>query len=805
MAPDLPMNLLPRRRRWLGITLLGLAPLVAAIAARASSSAAEGRVVVLGFDGADSRTVARMIGEGELPHLAKLASEGTFAPLVSTHPAESAAGWAAINTGTNPVKNNVPSFIKRILPDMGPGFAHISIDDRPIGELDAPWLVALLARGGTGLTVGAGVGGFLLGLLVLAGLLRIGMLVSALLGLVAGGALAFAAHRAAAYVPSEIPDVNASLIRQPGFWDLAAEGGKRAIVLDAALAFGRPATPGARVLGGLGLPDLRGGSNGYWTIYTTDEFADRSGTVSKTSGTGTTYRIDEKDGRVETVLFGPIDSVARSRVERELADLDRRIAVSKGWKETQALRDRRKEVEAGRKAGDAARAQAPLGIERRGERLAVTIGGRTQELGAGEWSDWYRVTFEMSSLIRAHAVTRVRVLSLRDPLSIYVDSLHIDPEHPPFWQPASSPSEFSAELAGWIGTPYETLGWACMTNQIKDKELPVDVFLEDIEFTMGFRRRLTRAALARDDWELLFSVFSSTDRVQHMMYRFHDAEHPVHDAEEANRVVTFFGKPTRLADAIPEIYRQVDSIVGEVLEALRPEDTLLICADHGFTSYRRSVDVNNWLVENGYMALRDTSKGSLANVDWARTKAYALGLGMVYLNLAGREPQGIVSKEEAIPLLHEIGGRLVAELRDPGPEDRPYSEPRQAILEYAVMSELYSGPIPWDSPDYPCADMQLGTAEFYRTSWGGVMGETRLRKVDGESVLGPVFSNNTNNWSGDHASNSPGLVTGTFFCNRPVTIPEGGVSVLHLAPTVLERLGVDRPSSLDLPPLELRD
>jgi len=801
------MNLLSRRRL-LPLLLLALVPLAVALVARASSPAG-GRVVVLGFDGADSRTVARMIGEGELPHLAQLAEQGTFAPLVSTHPAESAAGWAAINTGTNPVKNNVPSFIKRELPSVSPGFAYISKDTRPIGELEPPWLVALLARGGTGLTVAAGVGGFLLGLGLLAGLLRIGVLISGMLGLVVGAALSFAVHRAAAYVPAEVPDVNSSLLRGPGFWDVAAEGGKRAIVLDGAMAFGRPTTPGARVLAGLGLPDLRGGTNGYWTLYTTDEFADRAGTGSKPSGTGTTYRVDEKDGRVETVLYGPLDPVRKRESDRELAELDRRIAGSKGWKEAQALRTRKSDVtewlEHYRKGDDAARVQAPLTIERRGERLAITIGGRSEELGAGEWSDWYRVTFEMSSLIRAHAVTRVRVLSLHDPLSIYVDSLHIDPENPPFWQPASSPSGFSSELASWIGGPYETLGWACMTNQIKDKELPVDVFLEDIEFTMGFRRRLTRAALARQDWDVLFSVFSSTDRVQHMMYRFHDPEHPAHDADEASRVVTFFGKPTRLADAIPEIYRQMDSIVGEVLEALRPEDTLLICADHGFTSYRRSVDVNNWLVENGYMALRNTSSGSLGNVDWARTRAYALGLGMVYLNLAGREPQGIVSKEEAIPLLHEIGRRMVEELRDPGPEDRPYSEPRQAILEYAVMSELYSGPVPWDSPDYPCADMQLGTAEYYRTSWGGVMGETRLRKMDGESVLAPVFSNNTNNWSGDHASNSPGLVTGTFFSNKPVVVPEGGVSVMHIAPTVLERLGVDRPSNLDLPPLELRD
>lgn len=200
--------------------------------------------------------------------------------------------------------------------------------------------------------------------------------------------------------------------------------------------------------------------------------------------------------------------------------------------------------------------------------------------------------------------------------------------------------------------------------------------------------------------------------------------------------------------------------------------------------------------------LTSTRGSILFNVDWSETKAYSLGLGMVYLNLAGREPDGIVAKADAIPLLHEIGSRMVGEARDPGPDDAPYDEPRQAVVDYAVMSELYSGPVAWDSPDYPCADLQLGFAEYYRTSWSGVSGGIRLVKQEGEIVPGPVFRDNTNNWSGDHASNSPNVVTGTFFCSRKVVVPEGGVSVMHLAPTVLDLLGVPRPASMDLEALE---
>lgn len=788
----------------------------------ATGAAESGRVVVLGFDGADARTVQKMIDAGELPNLAELAEEGTFAPLVSTNPAESAAGWAAINTGTNPVKNNVPSFIKRTLPSMAPGFAHIETGTKPIDELEPTGLVGLLNDYDSGVLAGGlGLAGLLMTLLVLKVLLRVGTGLSVALGILVGGGAGFAATMSKSHVPGEVPEVYSNLVSQPGFWDHAAEGGKRSIVLDAALAFGRPETKGARVLAGLGLPDIRGGSNGNWFVYTTDPDAELEGDVTG-SNTGTVYRVEEDvaAGRIETVLHGPVNFTRKAELEAGIAAVNGKIENATGWKEAQALRDQKAELErdlksiqkgnGGNTSVDSVRAQLPLVIERRGDdRVALTIGSQTHEVGEGEWTDWYQLCFELNPLIAAHAVTRARVVSIADPLTIYINSLDIDPENPPFWQPISQPAGFSKELASWIGMPYETLGWACMTNQLKDKEMPVDVFLEDIEFTMDWRRRLTRASLERDDWELLFSVFSTTDRVQHMMYRFHDPEHPRHDVEEAAREVDFFDKPTSLADTIPEIYRQMDDIVGEVRASLRPEDTLILCADHGFTSYRRGIEVNNWLIQAGYMKLKDgltSTRGNIMfNVDWEETRAYSLGLGMVYVNMEGREPNGIVPRDEAKDLLHEIGSRMVAEALDAGPDDAPYAEPRPSVLDYDVMDELYTGETAWYDPAYPCADMQLGFAEFYRMSWNAVGGGIRLKKnEDGDIVLGDIFRNNTNNWSGDHASNSPNLVTGIFFSSKPIEMPESGVSVLHIAPTVLDLLGVDEPASLDLPPLAFR-
>ena len=116
--------------------------------------------------------------------------------------------------------------------------------------------------------------------------------------------------------------------------------------------------------------------------------------------------------------------------------------------------------------------------------------------------------------------------------------------------------------------------------------------------------------------------------------------------------------------------------------------------------------------------------------------------------------------------------------------------------------DLYPGD--WSSTAYPCSDLMLGFDEYYRAGWNTVTGGARLVEEDGVVGPGAIYRDNTNPWSGDHAGNSPNLVTGIFFSNRPVEVPEDGVSVLHVAPTVLDALGVQVPEEMDLAPLVVR-
>jgi predicted AlkP superfamily phosphohydrolase/phosphomutase len=790
-----------------------LAPPVDSPSVQASAVAASAgapRVVVVGFDGADWRTTAELMALGQLPNLAALAAQGTAGPLLSTDPAESAAGWAAINTGANPAKNGVATFVDRAIaggvptPDM----AHIRKRTVPLTELAPGGLLGLYAQHGrTRVAWFAGVGAALLLLLVFRFVLRARGLVAALLATLVGGAAGYGAHRVGADVPAEVPDVWETQVGLDGFWVHAARAGRASVALDAALAGGRP-TGGARVLHGLGLPDLRGAYNGEWFVYTTDELASSrppvGDTRSSASGTGTVFRVDWKDDELRTEVYGPVDFVARARMQSRADWLQATLdGGDVSGPEARALRDERENLVKELADLDIAkkykyRVTQPLLVKRLADAsYEVTLGNTTHKVASGGWSEMYRLRFDLSPLVKAHAVTRVRVLR-DEPFELYVDSLHLDPDAQAFWQPVTEPRSFGSELVKANGGPFETLGWGCFTNQQKDELVPVEVFLEDVEFTHEYRRRLTKAMLAKDDWRLLFSVFSFTDRVQHILYRCYDPEHPMFDEVEAAQEIELFGERIALRDAIPAAYRQMDRVVGEVMAALRPGDVLMLCADHGFTSYRRGLVVNNWLAQEGFLALRDDLGSAPLNslkdaVDWSRTQAYSLGLGLVYLNLAGREPQGIVAPDEADGILARIQERFLA-LRD-----------GEVVVGTSarIMKGFYEGPHPWGSRDYPCADLMLGFAENYRVAWPAVTGGMRLvQGDDGRFQVGELLQDNTQTWSGDHASNDPALVTGIFFSNRKVRVADGApVSVLDVAPTVLSLLQVPLPEELDRPAL----
>jgi predicted AlkP superfamily phosphohydrolase/phosphomutase len=228
-------------------------------------------------------------------------------------------------------------------------------------------------------------------------------------------------------------------------------------------------------------------------------------------------------------------------------------------------------------------------------------------------------------------------------------------------------------------------------------------------------------------------------------------------------------------DAIREIYQKNDALVGEVIARLRAGDLLMVLSDHGFTSFRRGVNLNAWLHREGYLTLLEGVDGSakwLRDVDWSKTRAYSLGLAGMFLNLKGREQSGVVSPgAEAGALKAELAARLTG-LLDPDSGDI-------AVREAFDPAKLYAGPYLQNAPD-----LLIGYNAGYRISWDAATG----------IVAGPVFQDNVKAWSGDHCVD-PRLVPGVFFCTRPVGTDDP--ALIDIAPTALRLFGIEPPAYMD--------
>jgi predicted AlkP superfamily phosphohydrolase/phosphomutase len=606
------------------------------------------------------------------------------------------------------------------------------------------------------------------------------------------------------YIPREITNVVGNPTKAGGFWEVAGKNGVQCVVIDAAMAWDRPEVPNVKLLAGLGVPDVRG-ANGDWFIYTTSDTQIRRAPEGQTTNTaGRIFRVDERDGRIESFVYGPQNYwlIDRARAElRSIRDqlgkpgltdvkVDRLRARS-----NEILQDVLPRLECRKQydRSEEGRSNLPLVVEKRPGKTIVTIGGQAQEIQEGKWSNWYHLTFELNPLVKVKAITRCKLVRRDDPFELYVDILQIDPSDPMFWQPISQPKGFAAELEKSIREPYETVGWACLTMPLKDREIDPVTFMQDIELTRKGREKLLKAALARNDWRALVVIESTPDRVQHMMYQYSDPEHPLYDASKAAQKLEYSGQKIALSDAIAATYREMDRLVGEVMRELRPGDTLLLCADHGFQTFRRQVSLNNWLAREGYLVLRDDvtldDSGGLLYVDWSRTRAYAVGLGMIFLNMEGRERDGIVSAAEKPALLEEIKAKLLA-LEDPDLKQR-------VVRNVYEIARIHSGEYVGDE-----ADLMVGFEATWRVAWSSTLGNIALTEGENGGVVpGPIFSANKSTWSGDHVSVSEDLVQGIFFANRKVEIPTAGIDLLHVAPTALSILGVPVPPEYDRPPL----
>ena len=413
----------------------------------------------------------------------------------------------------------------------------------------------------------------------------------------------------------------------------------------------------------------------------------------------------------------------------------------------------------------------PLAIEANGGEAVATIriGDTKLELEPGRLSDWVDVRFPAAPAVTVKGICRVMLTELGDETSLYVTPINLDPDKPAM--PISHPAYYATYLSKKLGK-YSTLGLAEDTWALNEGVISDGAFLKQTYDIDREREEMLFATIDKVRTGAVVCVFDATDRIQHMFWRYLEEGHPAARGAPTNGN----GRPgAEHADAIEDLYRHNDGMVGRIRERLRDGDCLMVISDHGFTSFRRGMNLNAWLHENGYLHLREGACGEgewLREVDWSRTRAYALGLTGLYLNLEGREAEGSVKPgEEAAEVKSELIERLSG-LRDP-------ENGELAIQEAFDTTALYQGPYLRHAPD-----LLMGYAEGYRISWDGATGV----------VAGPVFEDNVKAWSGDHCVD-PRTVPGVFFSNN--RIDRQDPALIDIAPTALWLFGLEPPAHID--------
>src|SRR5262249_49317748 len=242
-------------------------------------------------------------------------------------------------------------------------------------------------------------------------------------------------------------------------------------------------------------------------------------------------------------------------------------------------------------------------------------------------------------------------------------------------------------------------GLAEETKGLEDGTLSDGEFISQCDDVTGERMKMLDYALGNFDDGLLFFYFSTIDLRCHMMWRHIDPQHPAHDQQLAAKV----------GGSIRDAYVKMDEALGIVRERIGRETPLIVLSDHGFSTFTRRVNLDQWLFEQGYLAvepsaqaeydqkLEDEKKpgGERARAEWTleagrgldrtRTKAYAVGFNGLYVDLKGLESGGIVEKAARDALLDEIRTKLLA-LRD----DEAHGG-RAVVLRVDKAEEVYHG------------------------------------------------------------------------------------------------------------------
>jgi predicted AlkP superfamily phosphohydrolase/phosphomutase len=512
------------------------------------------------------------------------------------------------------------------------------------------------------------------------------------------------------------------------FWAYLTERGIPASVFKVPTSFPLDGSA-TRAVAGMGAPDLTD-TYGLFNYFTSDEFEDKP----DISGGYLTY-VEVIDQRVRAELIGPENTF------------------------TSAGYDPRRMPH-----GNKATVPFEIWLDRDAPIAMIEIQGTKVILREGEFSEWVNVEFELLPVVgKVRGICRFLLKSTRPHLRLYVTPINIDPSAQAV--PVTYPEELGGELARAIG-PFWTKGLPADTKAFDHGVLSDEEYVKQAELLLAEQLAMFEHEWARFQTQpegLLYYYVSSTDQDAHMLWRNMDETHPLHARSDV-----------RFSGYLHHLYERMDQLVGRVLPAVDDRTLLLVCSDHGFASFGRQFHLNSWLRERGYLHVKDEARNkpnaNVLDIDWARTAAYGIGFNGLYLNLKGRESQGIVEPSQA--------GELLAKLQRELEAVRDDETGRNPVAKVYRRDDLYTGPFTAGMPE-----LLVGYTPGFRSSASSVLAES------GKTILDV----NPWAWSGDH-SMAHHLIPGSLFSSRKVS--KAAPTILDLPVTILEAFGVEKPANM---------
>jgi predicted AlkP superfamily phosphohydrolase/phosphomutase len=326
-------------------------------------------------------------------------------------------------------------------------------------------------------------------------------------------------------------------------------------------------------------------------------------------------------------------------------------------------------------------------------------------------------------------------------------------------------------------------------------------YLEDLYDVLRRQNSVVLYLIEEYDWDFFMYVFQGLDHVQHIFWKYMDSAHILHDSEAE----------AELKNAIENYYKECDKQIGEMIKKSEKNILIILLSDHGFGRCVKRIYINNWLLKKGLLALREKYGKSLSNkehiskqsmyrllvkfrleklskiipkkikdqipsnipeysdIDWQKTKVYAHGAyPLIYINLKGREPQGIVEPGEEYENLRNYIINELYKLKDPETGEK-------VIDKIYKKEEIYWGENLDKAPDI----IAIQKDEYTITTFGDIS----------SNVISPIKDGGT----GTHR------IYGTFIAsgNRIKKININDVEIVDIFPTILYYFGLPIPKDVD--------